>query len=80
MQAQEHLPETDPCHHISKIKGKLDELVTHLREDVTKVYEPKAQALFETTAEVLKGLATAYSHYEQHSEQAWKYYESCCYL
>lgn len=71
MQAQK-LSETDPRHHTSKIKGKLDELITHLREDVTKVNEPKAQALFETTAEVLKGLATAYSHYDQHSEQAWK--------
>lgn len=71
MQAQ-NLSETDPRHHTSKIKGKLDELIAHLREDVTKVNEPKAQALFETTAEVLKGLATAYSHYEQHSEPAWK--------
>lgn len=49
MQTQ-NLSETDPRHHTSKIKGKLDELIAHLREDVTKVDEPKAQALFETTA------------------------------
>lgn len=71
MQTQ-NLPETDPRHHTSKIKGMLNDIVTHLRQDIDKVNEPKAQALFETTAEVLNGLVTAYSHYEQHSEQAWK--------
>ena len=37
----------------------LNDLVHHVREDVAKVSEPKAQALFEATAEVLRGLATA---------------------
>jgi hypothetical protein len=44
----------------------------HIREDVTKVDDPKAQALFETSAEVLGGLITAYDHFEQRSEAAWK--------
>jgi len=39
---------------------------------VAKVSEPKAQALFETTAEVLRGLATAYDHYEAKAEPAWR--------
>jgi hypothetical protein len=42
------------------------------RQDVGKVSEPKAQALFETTAEVCLGLATAFEHYEQQSEPAWR--------
>jgi hypothetical protein len=46
MQVQ-NLSETDPRHHISKIKGMLNEVITHLRQDVTKINEPKAQALFE---------------------------------
>lgn len=71
MQTQ-NLPETDPRHHTNKIKGMLNDVITHLRKDVTQVQEPKAQALFETTAEVLNGLMAAYTHYEQHSEQAWK--------
>jgi hypothetical protein len=50
MQVQQNLPEAALRYHTSKIKGKLDELITHLREEVTKVDEPKAQALFETTA------------------------------
>lgn len=71
MQSQ-NLPETDPRHHTSKVKGMLNEVITHLREDVTQVDEPKAQALFETSTEVLKGLVTAFSHYEQQAEQAWR--------
>ncbi|WP_165984717.1 hypothetical protein [Streptomyces sp. YIM 98790] len=43
----------------------LDEVIGHAREDIGKVTEPKAQALFETTAEVCTGLKTAYEHYEQ---------------
>jgi hypothetical protein len=64
--------ENDPKHHTAKIKRMLDELVQHVREDVTKVNEPKAQALFETTAEVLNGLKKAYDHYESKSELAWR--------
>jgi len=44
----------------------------HVREDVGKVDDPKAQALYETTAEVLGGLATAYQHYLDRSEKAWR--------
>lgn len=43
MQAQ--IPETDPHHPTNKVKGMLDDIITHLREDVTKVNEPKSQAL-----------------------------------
>lgn len=44
----------------------------HIRDDITKVDDPKAQALFETSAEVLNGLITAYEHFERRSEAAWK--------
>lgn len=63
-------PESDPRHHTANIKGMLNDLITHLREDEGKISEPKAQALFETTAEVLKGLHTAFDHYEKGSEPA----------
>lgn len=65
-------PENDPRHHTAKIQHELEELIRHTREDVSKISDPKAQALFETTAEVLIGLQTAYSHYEQGTETAWK--------
>jgi cation diffusion facilitator CzcD-associated flavoprotein CzcO len=47
-------------------------VIEHVRADVHKAGEPKAQALLETTAEVLQGLVTAYRHYEQASEPAWQ--------
>ena len=72
MAIQQNSLETNPQHHTAKIKGKLNDLITHLREDVSKIEDPKAQALFETTAEVLKGLVNAYNDYEKHSEEAWK--------
>ena len=64
--------EDDPRHHTAKIKRMLNDLIEHVRDDVGKIEEPKAQALFETTAEVLRGLMTAYDHYEQKAESAWK--------
>jgi hypothetical protein len=62
----------DPRHHTNKLKGMLNDTAQHAREDVGKVEDPKAQALFETTAEVLGGLITAYQHYEQRAEPAWR--------
>ncbi|PYI85434.1 MAG: hypothetical protein DME26_11100 [Verrucomicrobia bacterium] len=64
--------ETDPLHHTLKVKGMLKPIIEHLREDITKIAEPKAQALFETSAEVLTGLVKAFDHYEQKSEKAWQ--------
>ncbi|MHB8487485.1 MAG: hypothetical protein ACYDCM_17365 [Candidatus Acidiferrales bacterium] len=64
--------EQDPRHHTQKIKQMLNDTATHVREDVSKVSDPKAQALFETTAEVLKGLEKAFDDFEQKSEPAWK--------
>jgi hypothetical protein len=68
----EHLPESDPRHHTRKLKATLDELVAHLREDVAKIDEPKAKVLFEVSAEVLSGLAKAYSDYEARTEAAFR--------
>jgi len=36
------------------------------------VDEPKARALFETAAEVITGLDTAFQHYEEKREHAWR--------
>lgn len=64
--------ENDPRHHTLKIKNMLQDSMQHIRQDTAKVSDPKAQALFETSAEVLNGLITAYDHFEQRSEGAWK--------
>jgi len=69
---RERYAESDPRHHTIKIRGMLADLREHLREDVGKVDDPRAEALFETTAEVLGGLITAYEHYERGAEEAWR--------
>lgn len=66
------LQTSDPKEHSKNIRSELQEVIDHLRRDIGKVDDPKAKALFETSAEVLKGLMTAYSHYEEGREEAWK--------
>jgi len=47
-------------------------LIDHLREDVEKITDPAAKALFETSAEVISGLEKAFSDFESKSEPAWR--------
>lgn len=65
-------PENDPRHHTANVKRMLDDVAQHVREDVGKVQDPKAQALFETTAEVLGGLRKAYDDFERRSDGGWQ--------
>lgn len=64
--------ERDPRHHTAKLKDMLSGFADHAREDVGKIDEPKAQALFETAAEVCSALARTVEHYEGQSEPAWQ--------
>ena len=54
------------------IEQMLSEVIDHVRSDADRIDEPKAQALFETSAEVLIGLRTAYQHYQRGSEKAMR--------
>jgi hypothetical protein len=64
--------ESDPRYHTRRVKAALQTLREHLREDIAKVDEPRAEALFETAAEVLGGLLKAFEHYEGREEEAWQ--------
>ena len=72
MQKTQEYPETDPRQHTQKMQERFETLIDLLRQDVRKVDEPRAQALFETSAEVLNGLKTAFAHYEEKAEAAWR--------
>jgi hypothetical protein len=65
-------PKSDPRYHTANVLATLDDLIRHLREDTHEFDEPKAQALFETSAEVLGGLRTAFQHYEGGAEAAMR--------
>jgi hypothetical protein len=65
-------PKSDPRYHTANVLAALDDLIRHLREDTREFDEPKAQALFETSAEVLGGLRMAFQHYESGAEAAMR--------
>jgi hypothetical protein len=55
----------------NRIKDMLTEVIEGTREEANRVgLQPKAEALLETTAEVLLGLRTAYEHYDKQEEPA----------
>lgn len=62
----------DPGRHAQHLKLLLNDVAARARDHIGKVSDPKAQALFETTAETLKGLAKAFDDYEAKREEAWK--------
>lgn len=65
-------PESHPCYHTAAVKAMLTDIIEPMREDRGKFQEPKAQALFETSADVLMGLYTAFDHYEQSENKAMR--------
>ena len=69
----ETIASKDPRAHTANVRKEFGELIEHLRGDIDKIDEPTAQALFKTAAEVISGLDTAFKHYEEKSENAWKY-------
>lgn len=66
------LPQSDPRRHTMKMRAQLTELANHLREDVSKIDDPRAKALFETSAGVLLGLDKAFADFEEGTEEAWR--------
>ena len=68
----ETIASKDPRAHTANVRKEFRILIDHLRGDIEKIDDPKAQALFETAAEVISGLDTAFEHYEEQSESAWK--------
>lgn len=63
---------SDPRRHTMKCRARMTDLAQHLRQDVGKVDDPRAKAMFETAAEVLLGLEKAFADFEEGSEPAWR--------
>ena len=61
----------NPLEHTANIKQELKKLSEHLREDVNKVDDAQAKALFEVSAEVIDGLQKAFTDFEIKNESAW---------
>jgi hypothetical protein len=65
-------PMMDPKVHTQKIRKMLLDTVQQARNEIVEIEEPRARALFETSAEVLVGLAKAYEDYETGNEPVWR--------
>ena len=63
---------SNPLQHTQNMRRRLREDIDHLRQDVQRVDEPQLKAMFETSAEVLEGLAKAFEDYERKNEPAWQ--------
>jgi hypothetical protein len=50
----ETIASKDPRAHTANVRNEFRQLIDHLHGDINKIAEPKAQALFETAAEVIK--------------------------
>ena len=64
--------ERSPRHHVARLKQMLNDVAIRARHDSSEISDPKAQALFETTAEVLFGLRDAFDDIEKKNEAAWR--------
>jgi hypothetical protein len=64
--------ERSPRHHTRAMQQRLQQEIDHLRADIAKVDEPQLKAMFETSAEVLGGLMSAFRDYERKNEAAWE--------
>ena len=63
---------SNPVEHVKNIQSEFEKLINHLRKAISIIKEPRAKALFETSAEVLRGLSKAFSDYAEKNEKAWK--------
>jgi hypothetical protein len=61
-----------PTEHAQHIAQILQQAQQECRADIGRIDDPKAQALFETVAEVVGGLLKALEHYQAGSEPVWK--------
>jgi len=58
--------------HTANLRSEMQQVIEHLRRDINVVDEPRAKAMFETTAEVLQGLIKTFQDYDLGQEAAFK--------
>jgi hypothetical protein len=67
-----HETSRDAKVHTAKLRQEMQALISHLRRDISQVDEPRAQVLFEASAEVLEGLVKTYRDYDAGEEAAFR--------
>jgi len=64
---EEEHPEDSPPRETAGARDLMKELIAQLRESIRKVQDPRAHAMLETSAEVVRGLIKAFDEYEKKS-------------
>lgn len=59
-----------PTVHGAHIRRQLGELIDHLNADLTRVDDLRFRALLEVSAEMLKGVRTAFAQYDETREKS----------
>jgi hypothetical protein len=54
------------------VRKAAEDLISTLKRQIDQTTDPRAQVLFETSAEVIKGLVTAFKDYDEGKETAFK--------
>lgn len=70
--AQKPAQKIDSRKYAAQLHDMLRDTRDRARDDINMVSDGKAQALFETTAEVLQGLMKAYEDFEEGTELVWR--------
>lgn len=58
--------------HVNNVRTEIRALIDHLKRDAARVTDTRAAVLFETSAEVLKGLEKAFVDFGEGKEPAWQ--------
>ena len=61
----------DTLDYTSDIREQFSELIFHLRDDGSKVKDPKGRSLFKISAKVLGRLQKAFIEYEERIKRSW---------
>jgi hypothetical protein len=60
----------DPRYHVANLRKLLSAGIDYARKDIKQISDPKAQALFETTTEMLVGIRRAFEAFEHRDAAA----------
>lgn len=67
-----HETSRDAKVHTANLRSEMQALVDHLRKDIEMVDDPRAKAVFETSAEVIGGLMKTLRDFDDSKEAAFK--------
>lgn len=64
-------PDAEIARRTLKARSKLYELIVQFRMDAAELSDPKAQLLFEFSAEILAGMARSFREYDENPEHPY---------